>query len=828
MNRFHRQARHLAAIMLAGVCFAGVGLASDGALADTVGHAMPRGVAHPALWPSAHSRGLVDARTEARIARIMAHMTLKEKIGQMIQADIASIRPGDLRSYPLGSVLAGGSSSPLDAPDRSGAGPWLASVQAFNAVAQEKRAGHVAIPIMFGIDAVHGHNNVVGATLFPHNSALGAAHDPALIRRIGAATGQEIAATGIDWAFAPTLAVPQDSRWGRTYEGYSEDPAVVRAYAGPMIEGLQGAPGKGTIQNGHVSASAKHFLGDGGTTSGIDQGNTEVDEATLIAIHSAGYPPAIDAGTRTVMASFSSWQGAKMHGNKSLLTGVLKGRMGFAGFIIGDWNAQAQVPSCTGTDCPAAFNAGMDMAMAADTWKGLFDNTLREARAGTIPMARINDAVRRILRVKIKSGLFDANRPYEAHPEVIGSAEHRALAREAVRKTLVLLKNDGILPIKASAHILVAGEAADAIGEQSGGWTLSWQGDGNTNADFPNAQSIYSGIAEAMKAGGGSATLNVQGDYTTRPDAAIVVFGEHPYAEGLGDIATLRYDAADAASLALLKKLKAAGIPTVSVFLSGRPLWVNPEINQSDAFVAAWLPGSEGGGIADVIVGDAAGKPRHDFTGSLSYSWPAKAGQFRHNGGKPDVGALFPLRYGLSYAQGGSVPVLDEDPGFSGVTPNKSAYFGEGKFPAPFGLTLGEGVASKMVDSPTRQEGALQLTWRKGMAAKASIEGSILDLDFETNGELMLEMTYRVDQAPQAPTSIAMGWGSVDGSTLFTPGGDWRTVRIPLKCFKAHGASMNHISPAFVMSATGPVTVSFSSIHLVPQVAGGICPDAPK
>ena len=805
----------------------GIGLAAC-ALASVAAGAQDarRGVAHPALWPAAHSRGLVDPVTEARITRIMARMSLAEKIGQMIQGDIGSITPEDLRRYPLGSVLAGGSSPPLGSPDRSGVGPWLASVRAFNAVATEKRAGHVAIPLMFGIDAVHGHNNVVGATIFPHNSALGAAHDPDLIRRIGAATAEEIAATGMDWAFAPTLAVPQDSRWGRTYEGYSEDPAVVRAYAGPMVEGLQGAPGKATIQDGRVSATPKHFLGDGGTTNGIDQGDNAASEADLIAIHAAGYPPAIDAGARTVMASFSSWQGVKMHGNQSLLTGVLKGRMGFQGFVVGDWNAQAQVPGCTGTDCPAAFNAGLDMAMAADTWKGLFDTTLREARAGTIPIARIDDAVRRILRVKLKSGLFDANRPYEARHGVIGSPAHRALAREAVRETLVLLKNDGVLPLKASAHVLVAGEAADSIAEQSGGWTLSWQGDGNVNGDFPNGQSIYAGIAQALAAGGGSATLSPDGSFAAKPDAAIVVFGEHPYAEGMGDIGTLQYDAADQASLALLRKLKAAGVPVVTVFLSGRPLWTNPEINASNAFVAAGLPGTEGGGVADVLIGDAAGRARHDFTGTLSYAWPATAGQFQHHGGKADPGALFPLRYGLSYAHGGAVPQLSEEPGFAGVTANKTAYFVDGKIPAPFGLLLGDGVTRRKVDSPLRQEGALQLTWQKGVSAKATLDGADIDLSFETNAELMLELTYHVDQAPGGPTSVAMGWGSVDGAGLFAPGGDWRTVHIPLKCFAGHGASMSHLHPVFTVSAAGPFAVSFSAIRLVPQVPGAVCPNA--
>ena len=781
------------------------------------------GVAHPELWPAAKSRGLVNPETEARITELLARMSLEEKVGQMIQADTSAIKPEDLRQYPLGSILAGGSSPPLNAPDRSPAGPWIATARAFNAVAMEQRPGHVAIPIMFGIDAVHGNNNIVGATLFPHNIGLGAAHDPELVRRIGEATAKETAAAGIDWAFGPTLAVVRNDRWGRTYESYSEDPALVRQYAAGMIEGLQGT-GEDTIQDGRVSASAKHFLGDGGTTDGIDQGNTEVPESELIAIHNAGYPPAIEAGTRTVMASFNSWQGVKMHGNRSLLTDVLKERMGFDGFVIGDWNGHGQVPGCSGTDCPASFNAGLDMAMAPDTWKGLFETTVRQVREGAIPMARVDDAVRRILRVKFDAGLFDPARPFETRTNVIGSAEHRALAREAVRKSLVLLKNEGVLPIKASARVLVAGPGADNIAQQSGGWTLSWQGDGNTNADFPNAQSIYAGIAEAVTAGGGRAALSADGSFTEKPDVAIVVFGEPPYAEGMGDRRTLEFEPGEKQALAMLAKLKAAGIPVVSVFLSGRPMWVNPELNRSDAFVAAWLPGSEGGGIADLLVGDAQGRARHDFSGSLSFSWPKTAGQFTLNAGAAGYDPLFALGYGLSYARPGQVGTLSEEPGIEASATNESEYYRDGQVRAPFALALGEGIARRQVDSASRQEGALQLQWQPGRQAAATIEGAWLDLAFEANAELMLKMTYRVDTAPAGAVSLAMGGGRLDASALFTGGAGWRTVLIPLKCFAGAGANMTRVEPVWSLSASGPFTVSFAEIGLATQAPGGVCP----
>ncbi|WP_277979889.1 glycoside hydrolase family 3 protein [Sphingomonas phyllosphaerae] len=776
-------------------------------------------VAHPDRWPAAKSVGLVDAATEAKVTALMKQMTLEEKIGQMIQADIGSIKPEDLRRYPLGSILAGGSSPPLGSPDRSPAAAWVATSRAFNAVALERRAGHVAVPLMFGVDAVHGDNNVVGATLFPHNSALGAMRDPALIRRIGAVTAEETAAAGIDWAFGPTLAVPQDDRWGRAYEGYSEDPAVVASYAGAMIEGLQGVPGQQGIQHGHVAASPKHFLGDGGTKDGVDQGDTQVDEETLIKVHGAGYPPAIKAGAMTVMASFSSWNGQKMHGNHSLLTDVLKGRMGFEGFVVGDWNGHGQVPGCTNNDCPATFAAGLDMAMAPDSWKGMFDTTLAAVKAGKLPMTRIDDAVRRILRVKMKLGLFDPARPWEARGGTVGSAEHRAVAREAVAKSLVLLKNNGVLPVKANANILVVGDAADDIGRQAGGWTLSWQGDGNTNADFPGATSIYAGIAAAAKAGGGTATLSRDGSFAAKPDVAIVVFGEQPYAEMRGDVRTLEFEAGDKESLALLKKLKAAGVPTVSVFLSGRPLWVNPELNQSDAFVAAWFPGSEGEGVADVLVGG-----KRDFTGKLSFSWPKNAGQFTLNKGAVGYDPLFPFGYGLSYASRGSVPTLSEEAGVDASLANTSLFFARGRVPAPFQLALDPMVTRTAVDSATAQEGAVQLSWRG--AGSARITGPALSLVRETNADLNLQISYRVDRAATGPVSLALGGGKVDVARALDSSAGWHVLRVPLKCFRTAGATMESVDTPMALGATAPFAVAIADIRLATDPAGAVCPGA--
>ena len=818
------------------------------------------GEAHPNLWPRSSSQGLTDARTEAFVSSLMARMTLEEKVGQMIQADTSSIRPEDLREVPVGSILAGGNSPPLiqDGGAAGAAGPhafaasaWIATAQAFRRVSMEPRPGHTRIPVMFGVDAVHGNSHVLGGTVFPHNIGLGAARDPQLVRRIGEATAQEAAATGFDWAFAPTLAVPQDERWGRHYEGYSEDPALVRAFAGAAVRGLQGEPGAGPmIQSGHVAASAKHFLADGGTRDGVDQGDADVAEPKLISIHAQGYPAAIEAGVMTVMASFSSWQGVKMTGNRSLLTGVLKERLGFEGLVFSDWNSHGQVPGCTGQSCPAAINAGIDMLMAPNDWKALYRNTLAQAKDGRIPLSRVDDAVRRILRVKAKLGLFDPARPWEGRPGVLASAEHRALAREAVRKSLVLLKSNGrVLPLRASARVLVTGFGADDIGLQSGGWTLSWQGGEHRNSDFPQGQSIYAGIREAIEAGGGRVELAEEGRYTIRPDVAVVVFGEHPYAEGWGDLKTLEYQSGNKHDLALLRRLKAQGIPVVSVFLSGRPLWVNEEINASDAFVAAWLPGSEGGGVADVLVGDASGAPRYDFVGELSFSWPRTAAQSGHERAAEGGGPQFAYGYGLSYKDRRDTPALAEVSGVSAAEANFANYLVHGRAQPPWKLLLRHGgrtlsvavgttagevdrvVSTRAVDGDGVQEGGRQFSWSGEAAGEVAIAGPALDMRMLSNGEASLLLDYRLDEKPSALTRLAIGCGPGCGgavdltSTLnqATPG-EWRSVKVKLSCFRDAGADVSKVTEPFVLKTSGRLSLSLTTVQLSSDPVGAICP----
>jgi len=469
------------------------------------------------------------------------------------------------------------------------------------------------------------------------------------------------------------------------------------------------------------------------------------------------------------------------------------------------------------------------MFMAPDSWKGLYDNTLAEVKSGVIPMARLDDAVRRILRVKAKLGLFQTARPYEGREGVIGSAEHRAIAREAVRKSLVLLKNDGVLPVKASATVLVAGSGADDIGKQSGGWTLSWQGTGNTNADFPNAESIWSGVKAAVEAGGGEASLAIDGRFDKKPDVAIVVFGEDPYAEGVGDLKTsLEYQPGAKTDLALLKSLKARGVPVVAVFLSGRPLWVNPEINASDAFVAAWLPGSEGGGVADVLIGDKSGKPRNDFHGKLSFSWPKRADQFRLNKGDKGYDPLFAYGYGLSYAKPGKVAKLSEVSGVKAVTENLTTYFAAGKTPAPFAFRLSPSTAARIapVDAGGVQEAGRQLTFSGDQPATVEIVGDRpLDLSFQTNADMVLQLDYRLDAQATKPVVLALGDGRLDVTPpANAPTGHWTSVKIPLKCFQAAGADVTKVAAPFALATAGTFQVSISSVRLTADPAGAACP----
>ena len=788
--------------------------------------------AHPGLWPALASPIAPDRRLEARIATLLSTMSVEEKVGQIVQGDLGSVTPEDVRKYRLGSVLAGGNSDP-GAKYNARASDWLALADAFHRASMDTSGGGKAIPVLLGIDAVHGHNNVVGATLFPHNIALGATNDPSLLREIASATAAELRTTGFEWTFAPTVTVPRDDRWGRTYEGYSENPALVSRYATAVVEGLQGKVGsKGFLGATHVLASSKHFIGDGGTWGGKDKGDTRVCETELRDVHGAGHIAALKAGTQTVMASFSSWNGQKMHGNRSLLTGVLKQRMGFDGFVVGDWNGHGEVPGCSNEGCAAAINAGLDMFMAPDTWRAVYDNTLAQVRAGEIPMSRLDDAVTRILRVKFRLGLFEAGLPSAralgGRFDLLGSPAHRSLARAAVRQSLVLLKNDrGLLPLDPRGSVLVAGDGADDVGKQAGGWTLSWQGTGNQPADFPNAQSIWSGIREAIAAAGGKPMLSVDGRYVTKPDAAIVVFGENPYAEFLGDIASLAYQPGASRDLELLRRLKQAGIPVVAVFLSGRPLWVNREINASDAFIAAWLPGSEGGGIADLLFKPAPGKRAFDFTGTLPFSWPRTAVQTPLNigqekFGQPRYAAQFAVGYGLSYAHPRRVGRLPEASGLVGGNVDPGLFLAHGALAPGWNLVLPESIQASRTDH-LAQEDARRFRWTGSGTARVALHANApTDLSREANAGAQLVTTLRVDARPAgevllrmrsaAGASGAVSLGKVIAALPTTPG--WTRIGVPLKCLERAGVDLTRVTDVLELEAGGEFGVSISRIAL--------------
>ena len=583
---------------------------------------------------------------ETRVEALLSRMTLAEKVGQMTQVEKNSIEPAALRDYFIGSVLSGGGGSPRT----NTAAGWAAMTTAYQQAALQTRLG---IPMLYGADAVHGHGNLSGATLFPHNIGLGATRDANLVERIGAATAAEMLPTGVVWNFAPMVAVAQDIRWGRTYESFAEQPNLVAELGAAYLRGLQGYAG------GQALATAKHFIGDGGTawmsstaSAGrpylIDQGDVRMPAAQVRALFLEPYRAAIAAGAQCIMVSFSSVNGIKMHASHALLTDLLKGELGFNGFLVSDWEAIDQLTGDYHSDVVAAINAGIDMVMVPTRYQLFIKELLKAAEAGEVHSARIDDAVRRILRVKLALGLFENPLPAIGNAAIIRSAAHLELARAAVRQSLVLLKNDNAaLPLAHNTPVIfVAGKAADNLGMQSGGWTLEWQGmDGN---GIPGTT-----ILDGLRAAAGSAAqvdFNRNGKFDNRldangqllvADAAIVVLGEAPYAEGLGDSATLSLPESD-----VLERVRSRARKIIVVVISGRPLVLTAQLGQMDALVAAWLPGSEGAGIADVLFGD------FPFTGKLPFSWPRSVAQLPFAAGASTgcAAPLFAFGYGLTTA----------------------------------------------------------------------------------------------------------------------------------------------------------------------------------
>jgi beta-glucosidase len=578
-----------------------------------------------------------QASADTRARTLLARMSLDEKIGQMMQVDMNALKDkADVKNYFLGSVLSGGNSDPAEIT----ADGWAKAVQEFQAWAFRTP---LKIPLLYGIDAVHGHNNVKGAVIFPHNIGMGATRNPELVEEEARVTADETAATGIRWAFAPCIAVAQNPRWGRTYESFGSSPELAEMMAPAAIRGFQGDAGLGSDS---VLACAKHFLGDGGTSNGVDQGNTVCDEATLRRLHLPGYIAAIRAGVGSVMVSYSSWNGQKMHGNRYLVTDVLKGELGFQGIVVSDWAAIDQLSPDYKKDIESGVNAGLDMVMLPagpgernnyQDFARLLKELVLEKR---VSEARIDDAVLRILRIKYQLGLFEEPFADGRRTSEVGCPAHREVARRCVQQSLVLLKNsNATLPLRKKLNcLLVAGRAADDLGIQCGGWTIDWQG--RTGQVTTGGTTILTAIRNTVAAGT-RVVYSADGTETNNVDAAIVVVGEQPYAEMKGDSADLRLPLPDQA---LIERVKRAGVPVITVLISGRPMILGPSLANSDAFVAAWLPGTEGQGVADVLFGDDAP------TGKLPCPWPLNMQQLNAPAHPAtEEKPLFPYGFGLTY-----------------------------------------------------------------------------------------------------------------------------------------------------------------------------------
>lgn len=811
-------------------------------------------------WPSITSKVKKDPALEAKIDELLAQLSLEEKVGQMIQPEIRHLTPQDIKDYHIGSVLNGGGSVP-NGNRYSKAADWLAIADAYYQASMDTSDGKLAIPIMWGTDAVHGVGNIVGATLFPHNIALGAARNPELIKEIGRITATEIAVTGLDWDFSPTVAVARDDRWGRTYESYSEHPDLVREYAGMMVEGLQGeAQDSGFLSKYRVISTAKHFIADGGTHNGIDRGNCLDDEETLFRVHAAGYYSAIEAGVQSVMASFNSWHGEHMHGHRYLLTDVLKEQMGFDGLVVGDWNGHGFVAGATVLNCPQAINAGLDIFMVPDPdWKQLFSNTVEQARTGAIPMTRIDDAVRRILRVKLRANLWEkglpSTRPLAGKDELLGAREHRAVARQAVRESIVLLKNkNNILPLSPKANILVAGDGADNISKQTGGWSVNWQGTGNTMADFPGATTLWTGIQDAVVNAGGKVTLSVDGSYNDKPDVAIVIFGEDPYAEMQGDIQHQLLKAGDTSDLDLLKKLKSEGIPVVALFVTGRPMWVNRELNTSDAFAVIWQPGTEGAGVADVIFKNVNDEINYPVKGRLAFSWPKSPDQGTLNIGDENYDPLFAYDFGLKY---GDTDTLGDNLSEEGIVFEVSSQVLELFNRRPMGsygiilegknndrANLNGNIASVSTLTVTCvdrdvQEDARRAVWNgegEGLVAISTLNRQVLSDYYESESSLVFDI--KVDAAPVDRAWVRIGCGpscysqvDITQELASIAGAGWKTIAVDLKCYPDAGTDFGLkrtpqelfalILEPFTLVSNNKLDVTFSQVRIEKGLAQG-------
>ncbi len=735
------------------------------------------------------------------IENLINKMSIQEKVGQIIQGDLDFVTPSDVKKYKMGSVLNGGNTSP-NGNQYANAEEWKAMSKALYEASPVVNG--IKIPFIWGTDAVHGHNNLIGATVFPHNIGLGATGNAELMEKIGSAVALEVLSTGVVWTFAPALSVPRNDRWGRTYEGFSEDPKLVGKLGSAFVRGLQGT-GDTFLDEHHILATSKHFAGDGGTFEGIDQGDVRMPREQFEALHVSPYYPAIDSCTQTIMSSFNSFQGKKLHGYKELLTDLLKDEMGFDGFIVGDWNGHGQVEGCSNANCPEAFNAGVDIYMAPDSWKDLHRNLLRDVKAKRISMDRLDDAVRRILQVKARLGLFDGRKPHEFSKNYLGAKEHKELGRQAVRESLVLLKNNNsVLPLNPKNNIGVIGVAAKEIRFQTGGWTLDWQGKNNKNKDFPGVHSIFESIKEHVLLEGGSVEFSEDGSFDSKPDVVISVFGEEPYAEGFGDLPNIAFQETDPEHYQALKVVEALNIPVVSLFISGRPLEVNKYINLSDAFVAVWLPGTEVEGIPDVIF-TKDGSINFDFKGRLSFSWPKNKFQETLNVGDDGYDPLFAFGYGLDYSSNfivndiainneNSLPTEYEFFRGQALGTNREFISSDGvvEFVDSNPFTMSNAAAETSLFQYLRQDDSKLIQFKTNGLSAFGITGETLNARHLNKPYIEIVLS----SSNSSPIYFNMECGDACSASvdLGKISNDWETKSIPLSCLDAQGFDISKIS----------------------------------
>ena len=775
-------------------------------------------------WSRTNTCKYPNDSNEKIIRKLIDKMSIEEKVGQVIQGDLEFIDPSDIKQFNIGSVLNGGNTAPYG-NKYSSADDWKRLSKEFYDASIE--IDGIKIPVLWGTDAVHGHNNLVGATLFPHNIGLGASRNYSLVKQIGEAIALEVLSTGVAWTFAPTIAVPQNDTWGRTYEGFSEDPQLVSKLGEAFILGLQGEKSN-FLDNNHVIATAKHFMGDGGTFEGVDQGDTRVSEKELRDIHGYPYFEALDACAQTVMASFNSWNGSKLHGDQDLLTTVLKDSMQFDGFVVGDWNGHGQVPGCSNQSCAQAFNAGVDMFMAPEDWKILLKNTIAQVQSGVIPLERLNDAVTRILRVKARMGLLNGRKPHAFSENFLGHPRHVELARQAVRESLVLLKNNKqTLPLNPRAHVGVIGNAANKISSQTGGWTITWQGRENKNEDFIDTNTIFEAIVDAVNLSGGTIEFSDNGVFDQTPDYVIGVFGEEPYAEMLGDLQDVSFAATDPKYLSQLTDISSQNIKTVSIFLSGRPLEVNQYINASDSFIAAWLPGTAVEGIADVIF-SIDGEEQFDFVGKLSYSWPKVKSQTELNHQDKSYDPLFPFGFGLDYSSKSQLEMIESIDTVQKID-SINIFLGTAAIPGEEFVLTQSGPEYVTVDEYLSTDGALNISrfdylrqddaknfmFSKTTSMQAFGISAETDLDFASMKSPFYEVVIRVNETDDIPLYFTASCGENCQGSILLPISQtniWQTISVPVRCLEREGLDKSIANIRSLFLTRGAINFDLHSI----------------